>query len=322
MRWRSGPRSSATQRRWRLGHRPVMWRVSVLLSAVALAGCAASTTPMPDVDGRLAIRVSREQLSSRRFGTHQIPGTSIYVSGHQGGSEIGMQFGPIGLLAGHAAAQSTGETKIKEAEPHLGLDIPGLAERMLADELARRPDTSRFVMAGGMATAGTLEIKPYVVINFVGHDQARLWVVLQTALKDASQKWKLQYIAGVGEPRRIAGQHGWAAEDGALLRQAVDRNLRLATDLLLRDTSRALPRDSRRLATVHAHWLWMKEPRTRLAIVLDETEQLLAVLPCVYEKDADGFVHTGMTILDAKAVTVNRASDTTQPCLGKHVDVN
>jgi hypothetical protein len=73
-----------------------------------------STTPMPELDGRLAIKVSREQLSSRRFGTHEIPGTSVYVSGHQGRSEIG-------LLAGHAAAQSTGSSPATKRRPCTGV---------------------------------------------------------------------------------------------------------------------------------------------------------------------------------------------------------
>lgn len=303
------------------GRPRVMERAVVLLSAVVISGCAVSTVPMPDVDGRLAVKVSREKLSSRRFGAHQIPDTPVYVSGHQGASELGMVFGPIGLLAGDAAAQSTGERKVREAEPHLRLDIPALTERVLAEELARRADAGRFAAAAG-AAAATLEIKPYVVVNFIGNDQARLWVVLQTALTDTSRRWKMQYISGVGDPRPIVGDHGWAAQDGALVREAVNRNLQLAVDLLLKDASRALARDAAHRVTVRGHWLWMKEPRARPAIVLEEAGEALAVLPCAYEDDANGFAHTGVTILARRAINVTRESGSTQPCLGKHVDIN
>ena len=44
----------------------------------------------------------------------------------------------------------------------------------------------------------------------------------------------------------------------------------------------------------------MKEPRARPAIVLEETGEALTVLPCAYEDDANGFVHTGVTILDRR----------------------
>jgi hypothetical protein len=95
---------------------------------------------MPEIDGRLALQVSTEKLSSRPFGAHHIPGTSVYVSGHQGVADIGMLFGPIGLLAGHATASSTGESKTKDLEAHLRLDLAKLTEDALSEALTGRAD--------------------------------------------------------------------------------------------------------------------------------------------------------------------------------------
>jgi hypothetical protein len=295
--------------------------VILAAAAVVTQGCAKVTTPMPEIDGRLVLQVSTEKLSSRPFGVYQIPETSVYVSGHQGGADIGMLFGPIGLVSGHAAARSTGEKKTKEAEAQLRLDLPKLTEDALAQALARRADRSRFAPTRDTAAA-TLDIKPYLVVNFIGNDEARLWVVLRAILKGTTHNWKMQYIAGVGGARSITGVKGWAAHNGAALRELVNRNLQLSVDVLLMDASGELPRDRGRLAHVTANWLWLKTPRQRTVMVLNETDDTFVAQPCAYEEDADAFGFTGVTILDKRAVVLKRESNAGQPCLGKHLDIN
>jgi hypothetical protein len=181
--------------------RHALWLVILTMASVMTPGCGGVARPMPEIDGRLVLQVSSEKLSSRPFGVYQIPDTSVYVSGHQGGASIGMLFGPIGLLAGHAAARSTGEMKTKEAEAQLRLNLPKLTEHALAQAIGQRADRSRFALTRN--AAATLEIKPYLVVNFIGSDEARLWVVLRAILKGTSHEWKTQYIAGVGGARPI-----------------------------------------------------------------------------------------------------------------------
>ncbi len=285
--------------------RRVIRSVVVVLTAIAATGCAhALSQPMPDLKGRLALKVLNEQpskMSEMPIGVHQIPDSSVYVSGHQGAAGVGVLFGIIGVAVAHAAAQSTGEKKTQDAQAQLSLDIPKAAEQVLAEELARRADAGRFAPAGGSG-AGSLEIVPYLVVNFIGNDQVRPWVVLKTILKDArgEEKWKTKYVAGVGEIRPLGGEGGWASDDGAPLRKAVDRNLRLAIDVLLRDASGALPRGTGRMVKVNAQWVWVKQPLERTAEVLEETEETLVVVPDV----ADVFVFAGVNILDKKSVTV------------------
>jgi hypothetical protein len=50
-------------------------------------------------------------MNDMPIGVHQIPEAPVYISGHQGAAGIGILFGPIGLLAAHASAQSTGEKR-------------------------------------------------------------------------------------------------------------------------------------------------------------------------------------------------------------------
>jgi len=56
------------------------------------------------------------------------------------------------------------------------------------------------------------EIVPYLVVNFIGDEQVRPWVVLKTLLKDAKgeELWKTKYVAGVGEVRPLVGERGGA----------------------------------------------------------------------------------------------------------------
>jgi len=216
---------------------------------------------------------------------------------------IGVLFGLIGVAAAHAAAQSTGEKKTQDAQAQLRLDMRALAERVLTEELGRRGAANRFA-AAGTTGAGSLEIVPYLVVNFIGDEQVRPWVVLKTMLKDAKgeEQWKTKYVAGVGEARPLGGERGWASEDGAPLRQHVDRNLRLAMDVLLRDASGTLPRGTGRKVEVKAQWVWVKPFLERTAEVLEETEDALVVIPDV----ADAFVFAGVNILDKRAVTVKQ----------------
>lgn len=134
-------------RRRRSGVRRVIGSAVRVVTAIAATGCAhALSQPMPDLKGRLAVKISNEQpskMSEMPLGVHQIPDTSVYVSGHQGAAGVGMLFGIIGVAVAHAPAQTTGEKKTQDARAQLRLDIPKLAEQVLTEELARRTGWTR-----------------------------------------------------------------------------------------------------------------------------------------------------------------------------------
>jgi hypothetical protein len=283
--------------------RRLVGSVVLVLSGLAAVGCThALSRPMPDIKGRLALKVSNEKVWEHPTGVYQIPDTSVYISGHQGAAPaVGALFGIIGVVAAHAAAKGTGEKKIKDVEAQLRLDIVAIAERMLAEEVQRQPDTNRFRPTGSPAD-GSLEITPYLVMNFIGENQVRPWVVLKTTLKDGrgDAKWKTRFIAGASEARPLGGESGWATGNGDKLRKAVDRNLRVAIDALLREASGRLPRGTGRTVTVTAQWVWIKSPMETKAEVLEETEETLVVVPDV----TDASVFAGVNILDKKSIIV------------------
>jgi hypothetical protein len=182
------------------------------------------------------------------IGVHRIPETSVYVSGHQGAAGIGALFGPIGLAAAHAAAQSTGEKKAGDPAA-LRIDIAAEADRVLKEELDRRREVARFATAGDRADA-TLEIVPFIVLTFIGEERVRPWVVLKARLLDlgGDEKWKTRYITSLGAPRPLTGDTGWTSDGGQPLRSVIDRSLKRGIDVMLRDAVGALPRGKGRVA--------------------------------------------------------------------------
>ncbi|MBI2161198.1 MAG: hypothetical protein HYU25_12640 [Candidatus Rokubacteria bacterium] len=209
------------------------------------------------------------------------------------------------MASSSAAAKATGASKTKDFEAQLRLDIPKIAEQVLAEELERHTDGGRFATADASSDA-SLEIMPYLVVTFIGNDQVRPWVVLGTRLKDSGgrPKWGRQYFAGVGEVRQLGGEQGWASNDGAPLRAAVDRNLRLAIDVILREASGALSHTTGRSVKVEGNWAWRKEPMELAAQVLHESEEILVVDPKIsFFIEGSMFVE-GVNILDKKAVTL------------------
>ena len=280
------------------------WAAIALVVAVAVSGCThAMIQPMPEVKGQLALKISPETASGwtdMPIGVHRIPETSVYVSGHQGAAGVGVLFGPIGLAAAHAAAQSTGEKKTGDSAA-LRIDIAADADRVLREELERRRDVVRFAPAAGRAEA-TLEVVPFIVLTFIGEERVRPWVVLKAALKDASggETWKTRYITSLGDPRRLTGDDGWTIDGGEPLRKAVDRSLRAGVDVMLRDAAGALPRGKGRVVKLRGNWVWVKQPMEVTGEILEETAAMLIVKPEV----ADAIVFAGISIVDPGTLTV------------------
>jgi hypothetical protein len=280
------------------------WAAIALVVAVAASGCThAMIQPMPELKGQLALKISPETASGwtdMPIGVHRIPETSVYVSGHQGAAGVGVLFGPIGLAAAHAAAQSTGEKKTGDPTA-LRIDIAAEADRVLREELERRRDVVRFAPFGGRAEA-TLEVVPFIVLTFIGEERVRPWVVLKAALKDASgsEKWKTRYITSLGDPRRLTGDDGWTIAGGEPLRTAVDRSLRAGVDVMLRDAAGALQRGKGRVVKLRGNWVWVKQPMEVTGEILEETPAMLVVKPEV----ADAIVFAGISIVDPGTLTI------------------
>ena len=283
-------------------------RAALVLVALALAstGCThALSQPMPAASGKLAVAVTREQPSKGSdmpLGVHQIPDSSTYVSGHQGAAPaVGMLFGLIGVAAAHAAAQSTGEKKTEAAAAQLRIDVAEMAERVVAQAMAQRPDDERLTLEAA-GPGGRVELAPFLLMNFVGNDQVRPWVALRAAIKDAkgAEKWRTRYFACVDDLRPLGGPDGWAPGEGTSLRAAVESALRAAVEVFLKDVDGGLQRGKGQAATVKGQWPWVKQPLAIPAEIVAEMDELLVVVP----KVSDVVVFAGVTIVPRTLVEV------------------
>ena len=282
----------------------------VMLAALVAAGCGhAMSAPMPDVKGPISIRLSDEALpfSQLPFGTYQIPATAVYVSGHQREARVDelTSFGLVGMLIAHGAAQNVADTKTKDARTHLTVDLRALTEEILADQLARNSYANRIVSTGAAGTS-TIEVVPFAVITFIGQSRARFWVGLNASLisPDGKPMWKTRYQAGVGDDRRMTGEDSWTSDDGAPVRDTIRRNLRLALDALLRDISGNLRRQAGRAFRVTAQWVWLPSLEPENAVVLDESDEVIVVLPDA----SDDRLIAGINILDKRSIFMMRST--------------
>ncbi len=280
------------------------------LAVLGAAGCGhAMSAPLPDVKGPIAIRVSDGELSSFELpmGVYQIPGTAVYVSGHQReahADEAAVVFGVLGGLMAQAAAQHIAETKTKDVQTHLTVDLRALTKEQLADRLARDNYASR-IASNGAASSGTVEIIPFAVMTFISQSRVRFWVGLNASLVGPEGKpmWKTRYQAGVGDDRSLTGQESWTSDGGTLIRDTIRRNLSLALDALLRDVAGTLRERAGRAYRVTAQWVWFPNLEPENAVVLDESDEVIVVLPDV----SDDRLIAGVNILDKRAIFMTRS---------------
>jgi hypothetical protein len=276
--------------------------VIVVFAAIAATACATLRQPMPETRGHLALSVSKEPPSkwtSRGFPflAHPLPNSAVFVS--SGGVFT------VGEAARRQPGDQTSMEKYTEVTRYLRIDMAKAAERVLAEALRKRGETSRFA-APGAAGDATLEIAPYLVMNFMEDEQFRPWVVLRAALKDArgSATWSTRYMASVAEALPLMGDASWQSAEGAPLRAAVDRAMGRAVDVLLRDAEGALRRGAGQTVKIKGQWVWMTETLEISSEVLDENAEVIVVIP----KVEDGYVFAGVNVFDKRTVTITPAS--------------
>jgi hypothetical protein len=278
-------------------------KIAFLVALVAFAGCSrAMLEPMPDVKGRVAIKVSSEVPSGSDLGVgaHRIPDTLVYVTGYfTDAMQAGQFFGALGVIAAESSAKSTAEKKTAHLTS-LRLDMASATQRVVADRVGRA-DGSRFAAANADNAAATIELTPYLVVTSTGDDRMRPWVFVKSVLRDNSgaEKWKTRYMVSLGEPRPLEGPNGWVTGDGSSLRSAVEQGLQTAIGLLMRDASGTLPRHTGHDVKIKTQWPWAKEPFEYNAEILEETPDRIIFVAKLIDGPA-----SGVTVLERRSAQV------------------
>jgi hypothetical protein len=210
----------------------VIWLLSLL------TGCASfnAIKTIPAQIQPSSFTVSKElpsKMSELPIGVYNIPESKTYLSGHQKGLGVGMFFGLIGIAIANSANESRGKEMLKEIESSLKLDLVTSTERVLGQQIDALKLARRYTVAPKPYN-GTMQLLPYLVLSFVNETEARPFVILRASYADANGKetWWTRYISGAAEKRNLAGENGWASNNGKVLQDAVEATLNSAPSRL------------------------------------------------------------------------------------------
>lgn len=217
------------------------------MAQTAAPQAPASTTPA----GPTAIVFSEKGangMSDLPMGVHRIPDSNVVVSGHQGGSALGVLFGVVGMLVQSSVNAQTGTTKVRNVEDDLRFDVRAKAIEMTNTIMAGDAFKDAFTLTpqpGG----STMTVTPYVVLTFVKKtEDLRPYIVLKTKVATGADSGKtIKYFCCEGKALPLASL---TANDGAGLKELLTSELETAVNVMLLDRSKPFPRnDEAKIAT-------------------------------------------------------------------------
>ena len=122
--------------------------------------------------------------------------------------------------------------------------------------------------------ADVIKITPYAWISTYKDGTSRVHIVLETRLpkKGARKKWLGRYIYYSRQSLPLAGDNGWLANDGALIKAVAKEGIDAASQFLLEDIRGSVIRDGNKVSYT-APYMAFAEPVKFDAIVLSKTDE-------------------------------------------------
>ncbi len=285
--------------------------IPVALCIATLAGCATfnNSEPFPKEQKQVAVDISKEMPSTwseMPTGVYAVPNTRLLVSGHQTGSGAAMLFGPLGVLVGSAINAERAKSLLGDDKAIADHDMVAVTEKLLKEGLAA-DGAATLTYGPAAAGASQLTLTPFGVLSYINDKDVRPYVVVRTALKDASGKqlWSTRYISASAEAKPFAGESGWFADNAKSLRAALDQSLKRSIDVMLRDIAGKTLRDATKWTYVSGQYAFVKEPlKVKGTVVVDEPDYI-AFTPRL----GDVIVFTGVNIFDRKIVSIAEATE-------------
>ena len=233
--------------------------------SLQLQGCATSklSRAAPALPQPIAVQLSASDLSAWAdlpLGVYRIPDSEVVISGHQKGiNTAAFLFGLVGLAVAHQVNADTGERRVH--------DVAGTLKIRLDDQLMAA--VSQLVASEGLSQAfatsspgggSTLTLTPGLILTYVSDTDIRPFVVIKANLTDSNHKevWMTRYVASTGVPRPLSGADGWAENDAAALKLAIQICIEQVVRVMLSDVSHPFPRDEANLVTVEGNFPFMK----------------------------------------------------------------
>jgi hypothetical protein len=171
------------------------------------AGCATykMAQPCPATPSPAKAEVSKElpsKWSSFPVGVYFDEAHRMAFTGHQGGEMAGMMFGVVGVLVADGVNSANGKARFEDSTKALSFDVVALTNQALATRLAAPDGGKRLMLEGEAPNKATLEIMPYVLMDFDANKTGHLYVVMNVKLMTRSGPhesskvvWETRYIA-------------------------------------------------------------------------------------------------------------------------------
>ena len=253
-------------------------------------GCAGvMTKPFPYPTSNLNIGITDKRSDNYDWapGSYHLPNANLCIARGQGAGDAEDAQALFGIL-GRAVAVGDLAGGIKKQlqgqEADLSFDLTAVTRQCLGEELAPSKGASRFSLDQNWKEA-PLQITPYAVLSFVDETKARLWMVLRVEWVDANvnqnNNWCCRYIVGLGEPRPLTGENGWAYNHGKILENSLLSDTRLAVQVMLDDLNGKLRTAAAPKESIVGSWMFYKNPHMAKVRILKSTNDWDIALPLV-----------------------------------------
>ncbi|HEX4303704.1 MAG TPA: hypothetical protein VHZ78_12985 [Rhizomicrobium sp.] len=280
----------------------------VLAGPVLLGGCATYdlSSPPPAQTAPVAIVYSSDGASGWNdvpMGTYSVPDSDVVISGHQGGGNIGMLFGLVGVLAQSAVNSSRGASAVNPVQDALHIHLTPQAVELTQKILASGKYGQSFTMTPS-ADGPTVTVTSYTVVTFVTDNETRPYVVLKAKLtpgKAGGKAWTARYIASSGAPAALAGPGSLTDNGGALLKADLARDLDWAVNAMLSDMANPQARAGGAPVNVETAVPFIRQRWSLPGVTIAQDDSKLVFVPHV----ADAVVFAGVHIVDKSAVTIH-----------------
>ncbi len=247
------------------------------------------TKSFPYPNSNLNIGITNKSSADTDWapGSYHLPNANICVANAQGDVEVtdaGYLFGFLGQVVATNVIAGGVKNSVQGKETNLSLALASITQQCLGEALAQSKTPSRFSFDQNWSES-PVQITPYAVLSFVDADKARLWMVLRVEWVDNNvnqhNNWACRYIVGLGDPRPITGQNGWAANQGKYFEEMVRYDTRMAVQVMLDDLDGKLRKDQATLENMAGCWMFYKDPHMAKVQILKSSKDWDIVLPQV-----------------------------------------
>ena len=259
------------------------------------AGCSTvMTRSFPGTEDSYQIAVTDKHAPEGDWapGAYSLGKTNVCFAKTQGEKDPDTAQALFGLIGrAIAVGDMAGELKkmIQGQDEIFTLDLKGITQENLKRQLHSSDADSRFTAAPDWKTA-PLQITPYAVFSFIDKEKARFWLVLRLdmidpASKYGKKKWSCRYLVGLGEPRPLVGDGGWASNNGKLLETTVQKDTALAVKVMLEDLEGNLRTGKEPKDGLWANWAFYKKAQWADIQKLKSEKDWDIVLPLVEDEE-------------------------------------